>query len=105
MGEEADFDKADGVALKRLLSKHQDLTVEEIGRRLQNAFASTADWPLSRGFRLTEFVKHHAKFKDGPRYRRNGSGGNGNRPAQIPERKKLSKEDERVYEQYRGGSE
>ena len=104
MGEEADFDKADGVALKRLLSKHQDLTVEEIGRRLQNAFTSTADWPLSRAFRFTEFARHHAKFKDGPKHRRNGAGGNGNQPVQIPEPNKLSKEDERVYEQYRGSS-
>ena len=104
MGEEADFDKADGAALKRLLGNHQDLTVEEIGRRLQNAFTSTADWPLSRGFRFTEFARHHAKFKDGPKHRRNGAGGNGNQPVQIPEPKKLSKEDERVYEQYRGSS-
>ena len=72
MREEADFDKSDGGALKRLLNKHENSTAEEIRRRLQNAFASSSDWPLSRGFRMTEFLRHHAKYKDGPRHKGNG---------------------------------
>ncbi len=99
------FDPADGKALKRLLKDQPEASVEEIIRWLDNAFNSTALFPLRITFRMTQFQKHYPDYVNGPLHRRNGAGGNGNRPVQIPERKKLTKEDEAVYEQYRGGSE
>ncbi len=98
------FDPADGAALKRLLKEQPEASVEEITQWLDNSFDSTYHYPLLQNFRFTQFQKHYHNYANGPLHGRNGAGGNGNRPVQIPKRKQLSKEDERVYEQYRGDS-
>ena len=103
-GSNPDWDDADGKNLKRWLNKNQEVNGEEFTRWLANAFQSTKSYPLPQGFRMTEFIKHRMKYMNGPLHRGNGAGGNGKRPVQIPDPKKLTKEDEAVYEQYQGGS-
>ena len=67
-GSNSDWDGADGKQLTAWLKEHPDVSREEFTRWLENAFQSTAQFPLRRGFRMTEFIRHRMKYMNGPLY-------------------------------------
>ena len=66
VGVEGRLDGGDGKNLKALLRQHDSTPVGEITRWLDNAFDSTEQFPLKRGFRMTEFCRHFEKYVQGP---------------------------------------
>ena len=67
-GSNPDWDGADGENLKRWLNENQEVNGEKFTRWLENAFQSTKSYPLPRGFRMTEFIRHRMKYMNGPLY-------------------------------------
>ena len=66
-GINAQWDRADGDVLNRVLKNQPDTPAETINRWLNNAFDSSDPYaPLRRGFRFTEFAKQYHKYTKGP---------------------------------------
>jgi hypothetical protein len=70
----AQFDGPDREALSRLLNDQPDKNQEDICKWLDNAFDSTEQIPLKRGFRMVEFCRHYGKYTRGTLSRTNGHG-------------------------------
>ena len=68
-GTQAPLGSSDRKALKGLLSQQSKASAETIIGWLGNAFASTTQYPLVRGWRLREFVCHFSKYVGGPLHR------------------------------------
>ena len=74
-GSRPDWDGADGNQLKAWLKEHPEENIEQFNTWLENAFRSTATFPLRSGFRMTEFLKHRMKYMGGPLYEKNQGNG------------------------------
>src|SRR5688572_24898684 len=74
------FNASDAKQLKRFLNENPSMAVARIFAIMDNAFSSTDQYPLRRGFRLREFLAHQAKYQLGPLMK------NGRRPEPVAPR-------------------
>ena len=66
VGIRAQFEQADGEALRKILRGQLEATAQDVCRWIDNAFSSTDPFPLRQGFRMTEFARHYGKYVRGP---------------------------------------
>jgi phage replication O-like protein O len=100
----APFAPRDGKALSDFLAANQEAPRVEIIRWLDNAFDSSDQYPLRRGFRMAEFCWHYAKYTRGPLLKGNHRSASAQPPTLVgaaDPRRQLSAEGEKLYEKFR----